>query len=314
MKIKCFNEQGRFRFVRIVSWTFRGLVACSFVAISIGAVSARQPTQMDIEFCNHYAEVMQMALDVERSGDPVAINQFRQAVSRDPQADLLVRGLGVGLTTSPWVEDVTVQSRQYCLAEVRQDRRGHLPGDPERFNSMDPNNYVERIPLKNDSVVPVPTNSAPVQANVDKGLGVVSDVTLLEQWWVFQDACRGRPDDELTCGKRDNLTAALTARGYMQHNRDVWTSKSDMEHFDGIVHSTNEWAVGKSAHMRALGGVTTLQSLRRYLSDDKIIALWNDSQDFIRDAYPLAWEMLEVQMRQIVIDHSGGGDPRYLLD
>lgn len=176
------------------------------------------------------------------------------------------------------------------------------------------NNYIEHIPAKPNLVVRPSTNSAPLQANVDKGVETVSDVTLLEQWWVFQDACRGRPDDELTCGKRDNLTAELTARGYMQHNRDVWTSKSDMEHFDGIVHSTNEWAVGKSAHMRALGGITTLQSLRGRLSDDKIIALWNDSQDFIRDAYPLAWEILEVQMRRIVIDHSGSGDPRYLLD
>gem|GEM_PF-6482321 len=152
-----------------------------------------------------------------------------------------------------------------------------------------------------------------VPANADEGFGALSDTALLEQWWVVQDACRGGYDDYSACEKRDQLTATLTARGYEQHNHDVWTSLSDVQNFNGVVASTNEWAVNQGSFVRAMAATDVLKSLRKYLPDDKIIALWNDSHEIIRDVYPLAWGILRLSMRMVVMDHSKGNDPRYNL-
>lgn len=152
-----------------------------------------------------------------------------------------------------------------------------------------------------------------VPANADEGFGALGDAALMEQWWVFQDACRGRPDDELLCSIRDRLTSELTSRGYEQHNRDVWTSLSDVQNFNGVVASTNEWAIGQSSFMRTMASNDVLKSLRKYLSDDKIIALWNESHEIIRDVYPLAWGIFRLAMRMIVMEHSKSNDPRYNL-
>ncbi|MDF9442972.1 hypothetical protein EM864_14615 [Stenotrophomonas acidaminiphila] len=122
------------------------------------------------------------------------------------------------------------------------------------------------------------------------------------------------PDDEIACAKRDSATAALISRGFEQHNHDVWTSPSDAGYFDGVVQSSDEWAVNRSSVVILMAGPDTLRTLRRHLSDDKIIALWNKSKDSIRRDFPRAWSMLSPQMRQIVMDHRGGNDPRYTLD
>jgi len=142
----------------------------------------------------------------------------------------------------------------------------------------------------------------------------LSDDELLQQWWLAQDACRGRPDDESACAKRDRATAALMARGYEQHNHDVWTSPSDAGHFAGVVQSSDDWAINRSSVVILMAGPTALKTLRNHLSDDKIIALWNDSNESMRHEFPRAWSMLSPQMRQIVMDHEGEHDPRYTLD
>ncbi|WP_169790115.1 hypothetical protein [Xanthomonas phaseoli] len=141
-----------------------------------------------------------------------------------------------------------------------------------------------------------------------------SDEGLLQQWWPAQDACRGGYDDESACAKRDRLTAMLLARGYEQHNHDVWTSPSDAGHFAGVVQSSDDWAINRSSFVTGMAGPAALETLRNHLSDDKIIALWNESKESIRHEFPRAWSMLSPQMRQIVMDHKGENDPRYTLD
>ncbi|MBB4129486.1 hypothetical protein [Xanthomonas sp. 3075] len=142
----------------------------------------------------------------------------------------------------------------------------------------------------------------------------LSDDELLQQWWPAQDACRGGHDDESACAKRDRLTAMLLARGYEQHNHDVWTSPSDAGHFAGVVQSSDDWAINRSSFVTVMAGPAALETLRNHLSDDKIIALWNESKESIRHEFPRAWSMLSPQMRQIVMDHKGENDPRYTLD
>ncbi|MFX1767831.1 hypothetical protein PWP93_35710 [Paraburkholderia sp. A1RI-2L] len=132
MKSKERNTQKRGKSVLGVLEPARGLMTCALAAVSVGTAHAREPSRADQAFCDHYAAVMQEALEVDRSGDPAAIARFRQSVIRDPQAQLLMPGLGVNLTTPPWVADVTMQSRKHCLDEVRLNMRGFLPGDPER--------------------------------------------------------------------------------------------------------------------------------------------------------------------------------------
>ncbi|MBN3761138.1 hypothetical protein [Burkholderia sp. Ac-20365] len=102
------------------------------LALATSAVHAREPTRADQAFCDHYAAIMQKALEVDRGGDPAAIARFRQSVARDPEAQLIMPGLGVSRTTPQWITDVTVQSREHCLDEVRLNMRGWLPDDPER--------------------------------------------------------------------------------------------------------------------------------------------------------------------------------------
>ncbi len=142
----------------------------------------------------------------------------------------------------------------------------------------------------------------------------LSDEGLLQQWWPAQDACRGGYDNESDCAKRDRLTAMLVARGYEQHNHDVWTSPSDAGHFAGVVQSSDDWAINRSSVVILMAGPASLKTLRNHLSDDKIIALWNDSNESMRHEFPRAWSMLSPQMRQIVMDHKGEHDPRYTLD
>ncbi len=142
----------------------------------------------------------------------------------------------------------------------------------------------------------------------------LSDERLLQQWRPAQDACRGGHDNESACAKRDRLTAMLVARGYEQHNHDVWTSPSDAGHFAGVVQSSDDWAINRSSVVILMAGPASLKTLRNHLSDDKIIALWNDSNESMRHDFPRAWSMLSPQMRQIVMDHKGEHDPRYTLD
>ncbi|MGO4579602.1 hypothetical protein AB4Z48_26520 [Cupriavidus sp. 2TAF22] len=116
------------------------------LALSASMAHAREPTATDKAFCDRYALIMQQALTVDRSGDPAAIARFRQTVIRDPQAYLIMPGLGVSLTTPPWITDVTEQSREHCLDEVRLNMRGYLPNDPDRpspGNTAD--NHVKTI-------------------------------------------------------------------------------------------------------------------------------------------------------------------------
>ena len=135
----------------------------------------------------------------------------------------------------------------------------------------------------------------------------------MQHWWLAQNACVGGPDDSV-CEKRDRATTALKARGFEWHNHDIWTSPSDAGHFYGVVVSTQEWAADKSPLMMAMAGPVSLRTLRNHLSDDKIIALWNDSHASIRDTYPRAWSMLDQQMKQVILDHAGENDPRYTLE
>ncbi|WP_407549662.1 hypothetical protein [Xanthomonas euvesicatoria] len=141
----------------------------------------------------------------------------------------------------------------------------------------------------------------------------VSDDALMQRWLVMQDECAGRPDGS-SCGKRDEATTELEARGYTLHNHAVWTSPSDAGHFDGVVVSTQQWAATKSPLMMVMAGPTMRQSLRNHLSDDKILAIWNDSKESIRNTYPRAWSMLELQMKQVAADHARENDPRFTLD
>lgn len=141
-----------------------------------------------------------------------------------------------------------------------------------------------------------------------------SDDEILQRWWPAQDACRGGHDDESACAKRDRLTAMLAARGYEQHNHDVWTSPSDAGHFYGVVQSSDGWALNRSSVVILMAGPAALKTLRNHLSDDKIIALWNDTNESMRHEFPRAWSMLSPQMRQIVMDHKGENDVRYTLD
>jgi hypothetical protein len=108
------------------------MMICALAGFCLTAAHGREPSRADVAFCDHYAAVMQEALEVDRSGDPAAIARFRQSVVRDPQAQLLMPGLGVSDTTPPWVTDVTARSREYCLDQVRLNMRGYLPNDPER--------------------------------------------------------------------------------------------------------------------------------------------------------------------------------------
>ncbi|MCC4631634.1 hypothetical protein ABQW55_011990 [Xanthomonas citri pv. malvacearum] len=142
----------------------------------------------------------------------------------------------------------------------------------------------------------------------------LSDDEILERWWPAQDACRGRPDDVSACAKRDRLTAMLVARGYEQHNHDVWISPSEAGHFNGVVQSSDDWALNRSSVVILMAGPSALKTLRSHLSDDKIIALWNESNGSMRRDFPRAWSMLSPQMTQIVMDHKGENDVRYTLD
>lgn len=312
MKGKRRNAQKRARSVLEFLDSFRYLITCALAAMSIGVTSAREPTAADTEFCNRYAEVVQTALEVDRSGDPAAINKFRQSVSEDPQAQLLVRGLGVSLTTPPWVADVTVQSRQQCLDEVMLDRRGYLPGDAERPKPENTaGSYVIRLPSEHNPSVPTSPGAPP--AGPSEGVAAASDATLMKQWSVLQDACRGGPDGS-ACERRDRVTDALIARGFEQHNHDVWTSQADAGHFYGVVESTHEWAATQSTTMHMVAGPALLRSLRTHLSDEKIVAIWNKSHGSIRDKYPRAWPILDRQIKQVVADHIGDTDPRFTLE
>ena len=114
------------RFSQVGTRLFAALV------LTTSVVHAREPTRADHAFCDRYAAIMQKALEVDRGGDPAAAARFRQSVARDPQAQLIMPGLGVSRTTPPWIADVTVQSREHCLDEVRLNMRGWLPDDPER--------------------------------------------------------------------------------------------------------------------------------------------------------------------------------------
>ncbi|WP_245625258.1 hypothetical protein [Stenotrophomonas chelatiphaga] len=145
-------------------------------------------------------------------------------------------------------------------------------------------------------------------------VGSISDDALMQQWSLAQDACRGNPEDETACAKRNRATAGLIARGYEQHNHDVWTSPSDAGHFDGVVQSSDDWAVNQSSLVMLMAGPAALKTLRNHLSDEKIIALWNESSDSMRHEFPRAWSILSPQMRKIEIDHKGESDVRYSLD
>jgi hypothetical protein len=141
----------------------------------------------------------------------------------------------------------------------------------------------------------------------------VSDDALVQHWWATQNACYDAPDGP-ACPKRDRAAAALESSGYEWHNHDVWTSPSDAGHFNGVVESTDNWAVDKSPIMMVMDGPVALKSLRKYLSDDKIVALWNESYASIRDRYPRAWLIIDRQVKLIIADHACENDPRYTLD
>ncbi len=296
-----------------------GLLVIAFSAMSAGAVQAREPTKADKTFCERYAEVMQKALDVDRSGDPVAINRFRQSVTGDPQAYLLLPGLGVSLTTAPWVTDVRQQSREHCLDQVRQNRRGFLPNDPERPEPVNTaESYVIRMPLQGelDPHAREATESVSANANAPGGAGdAVREAELIEKWWVAQNACYDDGDpDSLVCARRDHATESLEARGYVLHNRNVWTSRSDGAHFNSVAQSTNKMAKTLGTSSQGTADAVALQSLRRHVEDDEIIALWNDSRDALRDEYPMAWIVFGRVVKKIEADHADENDPRYDVD
>lgn len=128
------------------------------LALSASIAHAREPSATDKAFCDRYALIMQQALTVDRSGDPAAITRFRQTVIRDPQAHLIMPGLGVSLTTPPWITDVTAQSRNHCLERVRYDQFPPLPGGGSPGNT--PENHIgtiTRLPSERDAAASAPT-------------------------------------------------------------------------------------------------------------------------------------------------------------
>ena len=160
MKSKDRHTQKRGRAALDVLKPAHGLIAYALVAAAVNTAHAREPTHADRAFCDHYAAVLQQALEVDRSGDPAAIARFRQSVTRDPEAQLLMRGMGVSLTTPPWVTDVTEQSREQCLNEVRFNARGYLPNDPDRpkpENTTDAYvGTITRLPSERETAVSTP--------------------------------------------------------------------------------------------------------------------------------------------------------------
>jgi len=126
----------------------------SYIAITImlqlcaTESQARAPTKFDEAFCERYALTMQRALEVERNLDPESIRTFRQSILNDPQAEIFLSGIGMTQMTPPWILDISDQSREHCLAEVRSDRRGYLPNDPDGQATLNtPDKYVEGIVL-----------------------------------------------------------------------------------------------------------------------------------------------------------------------
>lgn len=161
-------------------------VVLATLTLSAAAAHARAPSAADKAFCDRYALIMQQALDVDRSGDRAAIAQFRQTVSRDPQAYLIMPGLGVSMTTPPWITDVTAQSREHCLDQVRLNMRGWLPGDPEAPKAENtPENHVGTVtvmPAKREALADAPT--APPDTDTFEGTFTTqmgSDVKVLFQ-------------------------------------------------------------------------------------------------------------------------------------
>lgn len=123
-----------------------GISVAILLLAHVSEIQARNPTVADTAFCQRYAVVMQKGLEVQRSGDAIAIRTFRQEVMRDPQADLLVRGLGVTQVTPPWVANIVDESKRHCIDEVLNNMRGYLPGDPEAERPMNtPENHVGTI-------------------------------------------------------------------------------------------------------------------------------------------------------------------------
>lgn len=121
--------------------------------ISAGYAHARTPTHADLAFCKSYAGYVQAELDAYRSGDPAQVNNFQQALRRDPLASqFLSMGLGWNNSTPPWVSDVYGDAQDKCLTAIRSDMRGYVPGDPERPQIED---------LSHQSEAPVAAPTAP---------------------------------------------------------------------------------------------------------------------------------------------------------
>lgn len=127
----------------------------TFAAASLLMVSlnchARSPTRADTIFCEQYAKLMQLALQVERGGNPEAIREFRSRIVTVPQADLYMRTQGQIRMTAPWVNDITDSAWDYCISEVVNDMRGYLPGDPDAPPLNTPDNHIgtiTRVPSK----------------------------------------------------------------------------------------------------------------------------------------------------------------------
>lgn len=112
---------------------------------------ARPPTKADMVYCEQYAKLMQLGLQVERSHNPKRIREFRARVTTVPQADLYMRTQGHIAATPPWVNDITESSWDYCIGEVVNDMRGYLLGDPEAPPLNTPDNHIgtiTRVPNK----------------------------------------------------------------------------------------------------------------------------------------------------------------------
>ena len=109
----------------------------------------------------------------------------------------------------------------------------------------------------------------------------------VQQWQAADDACRGAqidPDRNPACKRREKIQNALYARGLEETAAGVWISADDVGVVKGFLRGIENQCTGAHAWYAAI------EKARREVgvSQETLIAVWNEHFDYLREQYPCA--------------------------
>lgn len=148
-----------------------------------------------------------------------------------------------------------------------------------------------------------PAHAAPAQLAAD-----------VQAWGVANNDCRGAPERNPACKRRDKIAQGLVRQGAIPAPHEMWVLPDELDAFAVIMERCQVQA--ETSPLSFYDGLITsvMMELRAKLSDRTLFAIWNADERLIAKTWPMAYALALMGMRQLDRNYSRNNDVTLQLD